>query len=150
AAQFTRAVSYLPHLTQGMIDMLQRPARSISMSLPIQMDDGSVHVFPGYRVLHSRGPGPGKGGIRYHPGVTLDEVQALPAWMRWKCAVADIPFGGAKGGVVCNPKELSENVLRKITRCYANDLGDYIGPYIDIPAPDVYTDSRTIAWIYDT
>src|SRR6266446_6536650 len=97
AAQFTRAVAYLPHLKQGMIDMLQRPARSISMSLPIQMDDGSVNVFSGYRVLHSRVRGPGKGGIRYHPGVTLDEVQALAAWMTWKCAVIDIPFGGAKG-----------------------------------------------------
>src|SRR5262249_13031312 len=126
------------------------PGKAVSLEFPIEMDDGSVQVFSGYRVLHSRVRGPGKGGIRYHPDVTLDEVQALAAWMTWKCAVADIPFGGAKGGVICDPKELSENVLRKITRRYTNDLGDNIGPYIDIPAPDVYTDSRTMAWIFDT
>jgi glutamate dehydrogenase (NAD(P)+) len=94
--------------------------------------------------------GPGKGGIRYHPDVTLDEVRALAAWMTWKCAVIDVPFGGAKGGVACNPKELSEPDLRKLTRRYISDLGDLIGPHTDIPAPDVYTDARTMAWIYDT
>ena len=94
--------------------------------------------------------GPGKGGIRYHPAVTLDEVRALAAWMTWKCAVIDVPFGGAKGGVCCNPKELSESELRKITRRYISDLGDLIGPHTDIPAPDVYTDAQTMAWIYDT
>lgn len=150
ARQFERAVAYLPHLKQGLIEMLKRPVRSVTLELPIQMDDGSVRMFTGYRVLHSRVRGPGKGGIRYHPDVTLDEVRALASWMTWKCAVADIPFGGAKGGVVCNPKELSENVLRKITRRYVADLGDNIGPYVDIPAPDVYTDAQTMAWIYDT
>lgn len=148
--QFQRAVRYLPSLKKGLIDMLQRPARTITLEMPIEMDDGSVHIFVGHRVLHSRVRGPGKGGIRYHPDVTVDEVRALAAWMTWKCAVADIPFGGAKGGVVCNPKELSETVLRRITRRYVAGLGDAIGPYVDIPAPDVYTDARTMAWIFDT
>jgi glutamate dehydrogenase (NAD(P)+) len=114
------------------------------------MDDGSVRTFTGYRVLHSRVRGPGKGGVRYHTDVTVDEVRALASWMTWKCAVADVPFGGAKGGVACNPKQLSEAVLRRITRRYVSDLGDNIGPFVDIPAPDVYTDARTMAWIYDT
>jgi glutamate dehydrogenase (NAD(P)+) len=150
AGQFDRAVGHLPGLKQGLIDFLRRPSRAITLEFPIEMDDGSVRVFSGYRVLHSRVRGPGKGGIRYHPAVTLDEVCALAAWMTWKCAVVDIPFGGAKGGVVCNPKELSETVLRRITRRYVSDLGDNIGPYVDIPAPDVYTDARTMAWVYDT
>jgi glutamate dehydrogenase/leucine dehydrogenase len=148
--QFEGAIAYLPDVKAGLIEMLKRSARTLTMELPIEMDDGSVKMFTGYRVLHSRVRGPGKGGIRYHPDVTLDEVRALAAWMTWKCAVADIPFGGAKGGVVCNPKELSEAVLRRITRRYVSDLGDNIGPYVDIPAPDVYTDARTMAWIYDT
>src|SRR5262245_38484803 len=135
AQQLQRAVRCLPNLDPGLIDMLQRPARTIILELPIQMDDGSVRMFTGYRVLHSRIRGPGKGGIRYHPDVTLDEVRALAAWMTWKCAVADIPYGGAKGGVICNPKELSLAVLRRITRRYTSDLGDTIGPYVDIPAP---------------
>jgi glutamate dehydrogenase (NAD(P)+) len=150
ASQFDRAVTYLPGMKQGLIDFLRRPGRAIALEFPIEMDDGSVRMFTGYRVLHSRVRGPGKGGIRYHPAVTLDEVCALAAWMTWKCAVVDIPFGGAKGGVICNPKELSETVLRRITRRYVSDLGDNIGPYVDIPAPDVYTDARTMAWIYDT
>jgi glutamate dehydrogenase/leucine dehydrogenase len=148
--QFEQAIAYLPNLKAGLIDMLKRSARTLTLELPIELDDGSVHMFTGYRVLHSRVRGPGKGGIRYHPDVTLDEVRALAAWMTWKCAVADIPFGGAKGGVICNPKALSDTVLRRITRRYAADLGDNIGPYVDIPAPDVYTDARTMAWIYDT
>ena len=148
--QFERAIAYLPDLKAGLIEMLKSPARTISLKMPVEMDDGSVRIFSGYRVLHSRIRGPGKGGIRYHPDVSVDEVRALAAWMTWKCAVADIPFGGAKGGVICNPKELSEAVLRRITRRYVADLGDAIGPYVDIPAPDVYTDARTMAWIYDT
>jgi glutamate dehydrogenase/leucine dehydrogenase len=148
--QFERAIAYLPDLKTGLIEMLKRSARTLTMELPIEMDDGSVKMFTGYRVLHNRMRGPGKGGIRFHPDVTLDEVRALAAWMTWKCAVADIPFGGAKGGVICNPKELSDAVLRRITRRYVSDLGDNIGPYVDIPAPDVYTDARTMAWIYDT
>jgi glutamate dehydrogenase (NAD(P)+) len=114
------------------------------------MADGSVRMFTGHRVLHSQVRGPGKGGIRYHPDVTEDEVRALASWMTWKCAVIDVPFGGAKGGVKCNPKELNETELRRITRRYVSALGDAIGPYTDIPAPDVYTDARTMAWIYDT
>jgi glutamate dehydrogenase (NAD(P)+) len=150
AAQFERAAMYLPRLRAGLIDYLKQPGRTITLALPIEMDDGSVRLFTGHRVLHSRVRGPGKGGIRYHPDVTADEVRALASWMTWKCAVADVPFGGAKGGVACNPKELSEAVLRRITRRYVADLGDNIGPYVDVPAPDVYTDARTMAWVYDT
>jgi glutamate dehydrogenase (NAD(P)+) len=150
ATQFDRAVVYLPRMQSGLIDFLKRPAKTVTLEFPIEMDDGSVRVFTGHRVLHSRVRGPGKGGIRYHSDVTADEVRALASWMTWKCAVADIPFGGAKGGVACNPKELSETVLRRITRRYISGLGDNIGPYVDIPAPDVYTDARTMAWVYDT
>jgi glutamate dehydrogenase (NAD(P)+) len=150
ARQFDRAVAYLPGLKRGLIDFLKRPARTMILEFPIELDDGSVETFVGYRVLHSHVRGPGKGGIRYHPDVTADEVRALAAWMTWKCAVADVPFGGAKGGVACDPKRLSPAVLRRITRRYISDLGDAIGPYIDIPAPDVYTDAQTMAWIYDT
>jgi glutamate dehydrogenase (NAD(P)+) len=150
AQQFDHAVSYLPDLKAGLIEFLKQPDRTIKIEFPIELDDGSVENFVGYRVLHSRVRGPGKGGIRYHPDVTADEVRALASWMTWKCAVADIPYGGAKGGVVCNPKELSSVVLRRITRRYVADLGENIGPYVDIPAPDVYTDAQTMAWIYDT
>jgi glutamate dehydrogenase (NAD(P)+) len=122
----------------------------VIVEFPVELADGSVRHFTGYRVLHSQVRGPGKGGIRYHPDVTLDEVRALAAWMNWKCALIDVPFGGAKGGVCCNPKELSEADLRKITRRYVSDLGDLIGPHSDIPAPDVYTNAQTMAWIYDT
>lgn len=148
--QFDRAVAYMPHLKRGLIDYLKQPGRTLIVEFPVEMEDGSVRVFTGYRVLHSQVRGPGKGGIRYHPGVNLDEVRALAAWMSWKCAVIDVPFGGAKGGIAFNPKEHSEAVIRKITRRYISDLGDLIGPYTDIPAPDVYTDARTMAWIYDT
>src|SRR5205823_11259934 len=123
AQQFDRAVAHLPHLKRGLVEFLMRPARTVIVEFPVELEDGSVRSFTGYRVLHSRVRGPGKGGLRYHPDVTLDEVRALASWMTWKCAVADIPYGGAKGGVVCNPKELSENVLRKITRRYVADLG---------------------------
>jgi glutamate dehydrogenase (NAD(P)+) len=150
AQQFERAVAYLPGLKKGLIEFLKRPVRTIQLEFPIELDDGSVRNFVGYRVLHSRVRGPGKGGIRYHPDVSADEVRALASWMTWKCAVADLPYGGAKGGVICNPKELSEAVLRRITRRYTSDLGDNIGPFVDIPAPDVYTDAKTMAWIYDT
>ena len=150
AQQFDRAVGYMPHLKRGVIEYLKRPHRTVIVEFPVEMDDGSVRTFTGYRVLHSSVRGPGKGGIRYHPGVTLDEVRALAAWMTWKCAVIDVPFGGAKGGVTFNPKEHSETVVRKITRRYISELGELIGPHTDIPAPDVYTDARTMAWIYDT
>jgi glutamate dehydrogenase (NAD(P)+) len=148
--QFDRAVAHLPGLKRGLVEFLKRPARTIILEFPIEMDDGSVRTFTGLRVLHNRVRGPGKGGIRYHPDVSSNEVQALASWMTWKCAIADVPFGGAKGGIICNPKELSPAVLRRITRRYIADLGDNIGPYVDIPAPDMYTDAQTMAWIYDT
>lgn len=148
--QLDRALRYLPTIKKGLIDFLKRPARSIIVEFPVEMEDGSVQTFTGYRVLHSRVRGPGKGGIRYHPDVNLDEVRALAAWMTWKCAVVDIPYGGAKGGVACDTKKLSETVLRRITRRYIAELGDNIGPFEDIPAPDMYTDAKTMAWVYDT
>jgi glutamate dehydrogenase (NAD(P)+) len=148
--QFDRAVAYVSNLSPGMIEFLKRPDRTVTVDFPILLDDGSIRNFVGHRVLHSIVRGPGKGGIRYHPDVSIDEVRALSAWMTWKCAVIDVPFGGAKGGVACNPKEHSEAELRKITRRYISELGDLIGPHTDIPAPDVYTDSRTMAWVYDT
>ncbi len=148
--QFDQAVACMPHLKRGLLDFLKRPCRTVILEFPIELDDGTVKSFTGYRVLHNRVRGPGKGGIRYHPGVTLDEVRALASWMTWKCAVIDVPFGGAKGGVACNPKELSAGDLRKLTRRFISDLGDLIGPHTDIPAPDMYTDARTMAWIYDT
>ncbi len=148
--QFDRAAPYLTQLKRGLIDFLRHPARTVILEFPVELADGSVRMFTGYRVLHSQVRGPGKGGIRYHPAVTADEVRALATWMTWKCAVIDVPFGGAKGGVRCNPKELTEGDLRKITRRYVSGLGDLIGPHSDIPAPDVYTTAQTMAWIYDT
>jgi glutamate dehydrogenase (NAD(P)+) len=150
AQQFDQAVAHMPEMKRGLIELLKRSARTVILDFPIELADGSVRTFTGYRVLHSQIRGPGKGGVRYHPDVTLDEVRALAAWMTWKCAVIDVPFGGAKGGVCCNPKELSEADLRKITRRYISDLGELIGPHTDIPAPDVYTNAQTMAWIYDT
>ena len=114
------------------------------------MDDGGVKVFTGFRVQYNDARGPSKGGIRYHPNVTLDEVKALACWMTWKCSIADIPFGGAKGGVICNPKEMSNLELERMTRRYASAIADFIGPYRDIPAPDVYTNAQVMAWIVDT
>src|SRR5437763_11300034 len=148
--QFDLAAQYVAELPEGMRVWLRGCTRLIKVEFPIVMDDGSVRTFAGYRALHSRVRGPGKGGIRYHPDVNGDEVRALASWMTWKCAVADIPFGGAKGGIVCDPKQLSKNELRKITRRFVVELGDTIGPHTDIPAPDVNTDSGTMAWIYDT
>jgi len=148
--QFDQAASYMPHLKKGLIDLLKRPSRIVTVVFPIELNDGSVRLFTGHRVLHNAIRGPAKGGVRYHPDLGVDEVRALAAWMTWKCALIDVPFGGAKGGVACNPKELSETDLRKITRRYVADLGDLIGPHTDIPAPDMYTDARTMAWIYDT
>jgi glutamate dehydrogenase/leucine dehydrogenase len=114
------------------------------------MDDGSIRVFEGFRVQHSNARGPCKGGIRYHPNVTFDEVKALATWMTWKCAIVNIPFGGAKGGIVCDPRELSRNELERLTRRYAYEISPLIGPDKDIPAPDVYTDAQVMAWIMDT
>ena len=148
--QFNRALTWIEGLKAGLIDYLISPKRAIHVRFPVYMDDGAIRTFHGYRVLHNRVRGPGKGGIRYHPNVSPEEVTALAAFMTWKTAVVDIPFGGAKGGVVCNPKELSRDELRRITRRFVAELGDAIGPYTDIPAPDVYTDAQTMAWIYDT
>ena len=114
------------------------------------MDDGRVKKFQGYRVQYNDARGPFKGGIRYHPYVTLDEVKALAAWMTWKCAVADIPYGGSKGGVICDPKSMSLGEKERLTRRYTAMISDFIGPYRDVPAPDVYTDPQTMAWILDT
>ena len=149
-SQFERALSWIDDLKVGLVEYLINPKRTIHVRFPIHMDDGSIQTFHGFRVLHNRVRGPGKGGIRYHPDVSEAEVAALAALMTWKTAVADLPFGGAKGGVVCNPKELSRGELRRITRRFVTELGDAIGPHTDIPAPDVYTNQQTMAWIYDT
>jgi glutamate dehydrogenase (NAD(P)+) len=148
--QFDEAQRYLPELKAGLVDYLKRPYHIIEVNFPVEMADGSVRTFTGFRVLHSRVRGPGKGGIRYSPTVSRDEVCALASWMTWKCAVVDVPFGGAKGGVVCDPKQLEQSDLRKVTRRYVAQLGDNIGPNRDIPAPDLNTNALTMAWIYDT
>ncbi|MFQ5550309.1 MAG: Glu/Leu/Phe/Val dehydrogenase [Gemmatimonadales bacterium] len=149
-AQFDVATRYIPEVSNGLTEFLKRPDRLVTVEFPIETEDGEVHNFVGYRCLHSTARGPGKGGIRYHPDVTADEVRALASWMTWKCAVVDVPFGGAKGGVVCDPKKLTTDDLRRVTRRFIAVLGDQIGPHKDIPAPDVNTDARTMAWIYDT
>lgn len=148
--QCDAAARYLPEIEQGLIEFLKRPDKLITVEFPIATTSGEVHNFVGYRAIHSRVRGPGKGGIRYHPDVTPDEVRALASWMTWKCSVADLPFGGAKGGVVCNPKELSGRDLQHITRRFIAELGENIGPYTDIPAPDVGTNAETMAIVYDT
>ena len=148
--QFERALTWIDDIKAGVIEYLISPKRTMHVRFPIHMDDGSIQTFHGFRVLHNRVRGPGKGGIRYHPNVSEAEVTALAAFMTWKTAVVDIPFGGGKGGVICNPKELSRDELRRITRRFVAELGDTIGPHTDIPAPDVYTDQQTMAWIYDT
>jgi len=137
-------------LDPGIHEVLKHPKRALVVSVPIKMDNGQIQVFMGCRVQHSDARGPYKGGIRYHPDVTLDEVTALAMWMTWKCAVVDIPYGGAKGGVCCNPKQLSVGELERLTRRYTTMILDLIGPYRDVPAPDVYTNAQTMAWIMDT
>jgi glutamate dehydrogenase/leucine dehydrogenase len=131
-------------------EMIKYPERVLTVTVPVRMDDGHIHRFEGYRVQHSTVRGPAKGGIRYHPQVTLDEVKALATWMTWKCAVVNIPFGGGKGGVTCDPKHMSLGELERMTRRYASAILPLIGPAQDIPAPDVYTNSQTMAWIMDT
>ncbi len=138
------------NLEPGVYEYLKTPARQVIVSIPIAMDTGEVKVFEGYRVIHNDILGPSKGGIRYAPDVTLDEVKALAAWMTWKCAVISIPFGGAKGGVRCDPSKLSQLVLEKITRRYTSNLIDIFGPDRDVPAPDMNTNEQTMAWIMDT
>jgi len=148
--QFERALGWIDGIKEGIIEFLINPKRTIHVRFPVHMDDGSIKMFHGFRVLHSDVRGPGKGGIRYHPDVTEAEVTALATFMTWKTAVVNIPYGGGKGGVVCDPKKLSRSELRRITRRFVADLGDNIGPHTDVPAPDVYTNAQTMAWIYDT
>ncbi|MFQ5999023.1 MAG: Glu/Leu/Phe/Val dehydrogenase [Candidatus Bathyarchaeia archaeon] len=137
-------------LEPGVTEVLKNPRRTIAVSVPVRMDRGQIEVFTGYRVQHNHYRGPFKGGIRYHPDVTLDEVKALAMWMTWKCAIVDIPYGGAKGGVPCNPKVMSIGEIERLTRRYTTMIFDDIGPYKDVPAPDVYTNSQIMAWIMDT
>jgi len=147
--QFDIAAEYLK-LDAGLRQILRTPKRILEVSVPTKMDNGQVKVFTGYRVQHNIARGPAKGGIRYHPAVTLDEVRALAAWMTWKTATVNIPYGGGKGGVICDPKRMSKPELERMTRRYASEIFPIIGPEQDIPAPDVYTDSQTMAWIMDT
>ena len=147
--QLRIAAEYLK-LDPGIHLILSSPKRILSLFLPVRMDDGRLKMFPAFRVQYNDARGPSKGGIRYHPNVTLDEVKALACWMTWTCRLADIPFGGAKGGVICNPKEMSTPELERMTRRYAAAIADFIGPYRDIPAPDVYTNAQVMAWIVDT
>ena len=147
--QFDNAVRHL-NLQPGIADYLRVPKREITVNFPVEMEDKSVRVFTGYRVHHNTALGPTKGGIRYHPATTLDEVRALAMWMTWKCAVVGIPYGGAKGGVICEPKKLSVRELEKLTRRYATEISVLMSPQGDIPAPDVGTGEREMAWIMDT
>ncbi|MEK7283217.1 MAG: Glu/Leu/Phe/Val dehydrogenase, partial [Acidobacteriota bacterium] len=147
--QFDSAAEELK-LESWLREVLRRPKRQLIVSVPTKMDDGSIRVFEGYRVQHNLARGPAKGGIRYHPSVTLDEVKALASWMTWKCATVNIPFGGGKGGVICDPKRMSLRELENMTRRYASEISIIIGPERDIPAPDVYTNPQTMAWIMDT
>ncbi|MEO8098678.1 MAG: Glu/Leu/Phe/Val dehydrogenase [Acidobacteriota bacterium] len=137
-------------LDEGIEKVLRYPTREMKVHIPVVLDDGRIEMFTGYRVQHSLARGPAKGGIRFAPDVTLDEVRALASWMTWKCAVADLPFGGAKGGVICDPTILSQGELERITRRYTAELFDFIGPELDVPAPDMNTNEQTMAWIMDT
>jgi len=147
--QFDMAAEYLK-LDPGLRQILRTPKRVMEVSVPVKMDNGQTKVFTGFRVQHNVSRGPAKGGLRYHPNVTLDEVKALAAWMTWKTATVNLPYGGAKGGIVCDPKRMSKGELERMTRRYASEIQPIIGPEVDIPAPDVYTDAQTMAWIMDT
>jgi glutamate dehydrogenase (NAD(P)+) len=148
-AQFERAADRLD-LDKGFRQILSTPKRELAVSIPVEMDDGSYRVFRGYRVQHNIARGPAKGGIRFHPDVTIDEVRALASWMTWKCACLNLPYGGGKGGVEVDPHQLTKGELERLTRRYTSEILPIIGPDQDIPAPDVYTDSQTMAWIMDT
>src|SRR6202167_3488377 len=148
-ARFETAAQKLG-LEDGIYRYLKYPSKEITVYIPISMDNGKVEVFTGYRVLHSTVRGPGKGGIRFDPNVSIDEVRALAAWMTWKCAVVNIPFGGAKGGVICDPSKLSKTELERITRRYTAELSEWFGPERDVPAPDIGTNEQTMAWVMDT
>src|SRR5512137_1625618 len=149
AARFDLAAQKL-NLDEGLWKVLRYPTREVIVHIPVAMDDGHLEVFTGFRVQHSIARGPAKGGIRYAPDVTLDEVRALASWMTWKCAVVNIPFGGGKGGVICDPALLSEGELERITRRYTAELIDLLGPEKDVPAPDMNTNEQTMAWVMDT
>lgn len=148
-SRFDHAARLL-NLDSDLYKLLRVPNREITIYIPVFMDDGHIEVFTGYRVQHNFARGPAKGGIRYAPDVTLDEVRALAAWMTWKCAVVNIPFGGAKGGVICDPSQMSSGELERMTRRYTAELIDFIGPERDVPAPDMNTNEQTMAWIMDT
>jgi glutamate dehydrogenase (NAD(P)+) len=148
-ARFEIAAKKL-NLEQGLYHYLKHPSKEITLYIPVGMDNGTLEVFTGYRVLHSTVRGPGKGGIRFAPDVSLDEVRALATWMTWKCAVVNIPFGGAKGGVICNPQKMSKMELERLTRRYTAELANWLGPEKDVPAPDVGTNEQTMAWVMDT
>jgi glutamate dehydrogenase/leucine dehydrogenase len=147
--QFDMAAEFLK-LDPGLRQILRTPKRVLEVSIPTKMDNGQIKVFTGFRVQHNIARGPAKGGIRYHPNVTLDEVKALATWMTWKTATVNIPYGGGKGGVICDPKRMSKAELERMTRRYTSEILPIIGPEQDIPAPDVYTDAQTMAWIMDT
>ncbi len=149
AARFNLAAEKL-QLDEGLWRVLRQPNREIIVHIPVNMDNGQLEVFTGYRVQHSIARGPAKGGVRYSPDVTLDEVRALASWMTWKCAVVNIPFGGAKGGIICDPKNMSKGELERMTRRYTSELIEFIGPEKDVPAPDVNTNEQTMAWMMDT
>jgi len=147
--QFEAAAEKL-NLSEDMREILRQPKRELAVNFPVRLDSGRIKTFTGYRVQHNVNRGPAKGGIRYSPDVTLDEVKALAMWMTWKCAVVGIPFGGAKGGVICDPKHMSPSELERLTRRYTTEISIVIGPHGDIPAPDVNTNSQVMAWIMDT
>jgi len=149
AARFDFAARKL-NLEEGLWKLLRTPTREVIVHFPVTMDNGKMEMFTGFRVQHSIARGPGKGGIRYSPDVNLDEVRALASWMTWKCAVVNIPFGGAKGGVICDPKKMSNGELERMTRRYTSEIIDFIGPEKDVPAPDMNTNDQTMAWIMDT
>jgi glutamate dehydrogenase (NAD(P)+) len=150
AQQQLRTVADTFQIDPNLVRVLERCKKAVVVSVPFSRDDGTIEVYEGYRVTHNIARGPSKGGIRYHPDVTLDEVKSLAMWMTWKCALMGIPFGGAKGGVVCNPKTLTPGELERMTRRYTSEIVNEIGPEKDIPAPDVGTDPRVMAWIFDT
>ncbi|MBD0290109.1 MAG: Glu/Leu/Phe/Val dehydrogenase [Thermoleophilia bacterium] len=150
AREQLRRVGPLVELDENMLSVLLECKKAVEVSVPTRMDDGAVHVFTAYRVVHNVARGPSKGGIRYHPAVTLEETKALAMWMTWKCALMGLPFGGAKGGVVCNPKLLSSGELERMTRRYTTEIINQIGPEVDIPAPDIGTSPQVMAWIFDT
>ena len=144
------AAAQLLGLDDGMQKVLRSPSREVTVHIPVLLDDGRIEVFTGYRVQHSIARGPAKGGIRYAPDVSLDEVRALASWMTWKCAVTNIPFGGGKGGIICDPLILSPGELERMTRRYTSQIFEFIGPEVDVPAPDMNTNEQTMAWIMDT